>query len=441
MIRAALIGAALGAALGAGCAKEGSLLVVDVTAGTPIVTDAISATIAAAGTTRAFSVPVAGGTLTTLFFDVELPPSATSVIVTLDAAGEEVTGSAEVTPGKVVTLALSFGDGAPDLGDASAIVDAGVACGNGKREGLEGCDDGNTDGGDGCSADCVVETDHVPTFTDIGSTGEASMTVASSRHIFIRRTGGCTSSNAPDELDHVALDGGVAPNFLSNVQSSCGGNIDSFGDLVVWGGTASGTLYVQRYNSGTSGLNAITWQSFAEPANWKAFAAESQAAGFYFSSASMPNKSVEVADPAGTGLLPFSSTPPSCGTLYFDHTTSTPTLLCASGTTVYRSDVSADAGSSFVSVANFMSMTLEPAAAVTDMTVDAEGTLYVAVAFGGNASAGGGVQAYNPTYSSKPVRFFDSSLAVRALAYDATANELVVLTGSALKRVSLNRGL
>jgi cysteine-rich repeat protein len=33
-----------------------------------------------------------------------------------------------------------------------------TVCGDGKREGMEGCDDGGTAGGDGCSASCAVES-------------------------------------------------------------------------------------------------------------------------------------------------------------------------------------------------------------------------------------------------------------------------------------------
>lgn len=38
-------------------------------------------------------------------------------------------------------------------------------CGNGKKEGIEACDDGNTASGDGCSSDCAVEA-VTPTCTD-----------------------------------------------------------------------------------------------------------------------------------------------------------------------------------------------------------------------------------------------------------------------------------
>lgn len=42
-----------------------------------------------------------------------------------------------------------------NLKDANGLK---VLCGNGNTEGVEGCDDGNTLEGDGCSSECKVET-------------------------------------------------------------------------------------------------------------------------------------------------------------------------------------------------------------------------------------------------------------------------------------------
>lgn len=48
--------------------------------------------------------------------------------------------------------------GAPDAGSGDAgLPDAGAACGDGVIELVEGCDDGNTQDGDGCSAACALE--------------------------------------------------------------------------------------------------------------------------------------------------------------------------------------------------------------------------------------------------------------------------------------------
>jgi cysteine-rich repeat protein len=42
-------------------------------------------------------------------------------------------------------------------GDGCSATCAFEFCGNGTREGAEACDDGNAQGGDGCTASCVVE--------------------------------------------------------------------------------------------------------------------------------------------------------------------------------------------------------------------------------------------------------------------------------------------
>jgi len=52
---------------------------------------------------------------------------------------------------------LAQSGGAPCVRDT--LYDG--VCGNGEREGSEGCDDGNGHGGDGCAANCTVESDLV----------------------------------------------------------------------------------------------------------------------------------------------------------------------------------------------------------------------------------------------------------------------------------------
>lgn len=37
------------------------------------------------------------------------------------------------------------------------LMSPAILCGDGKIEGLETCEDGNTEGGDGCSARCRIE--------------------------------------------------------------------------------------------------------------------------------------------------------------------------------------------------------------------------------------------------------------------------------------------
>jgi cysteine-rich repeat protein len=77
-------------------------------------------------------------------------------------------GSAAVDRGvPLANVNDGFAGEAPDLGayEAGSLLPhygprtAGVepVCGNGTREGAEQCDDGNTENGDGCSADCALE--------------------------------------------------------------------------------------------------------------------------------------------------------------------------------------------------------------------------------------------------------------------------------------------
>src|ERR1044071_3301013 len=46
------------------------------------------------------------------------------------------------------------------------------ACGDGVHDPSEGCDDGNTSDGDGCSAVCEVETDHPVCGNGVRESGE-----------------------------------------------------------------------------------------------------------------------------------------------------------------------------------------------------------------------------------------------------------------------------
>jgi cysteine-rich repeat protein len=68
-----------------------------------------------------------------------------------------------LTPDEILEPAYTGPDHDPYLA-IEALKDVGWAvahCGNGVVEGAEGCDDGNTTGGDGCSSTCRVESCHV----------------------------------------------------------------------------------------------------------------------------------------------------------------------------------------------------------------------------------------------------------------------------------------
>jgi len=114
-------------------------------------------------------------------FAVDGAPPTSGIVTRQEAllAGVGL-GAMGVGETRVVTLELDFGvpavtqwSFAPrvDYGNAActdartepfvptpiAFVFAGVSCGDGKKEGAEACDDGDTDALDGCSATCTVE--------------------------------------------------------------------------------------------------------------------------------------------------------------------------------------------------------------------------------------------------------------------------------------------
>jgi len=74
------------------------------------------------------------------------------------SAGDETVAPRLFAPGHYV-LAVSAWDGAPDLGAGYSfqLSAAATSCGDGAITGLEACDDGDADAGDGCSAICAVE--------------------------------------------------------------------------------------------------------------------------------------------------------------------------------------------------------------------------------------------------------------------------------------------
>jgi len=73
-----------------------------------------------------------------------------------DPQGQALCGDAHLDVGEGCDDGnLTGGDG---CSANCAIETARPVCGNGMRESSEGCDDGNTRNGDGCSATCVVET-------------------------------------------------------------------------------------------------------------------------------------------------------------------------------------------------------------------------------------------------------------------------------------------
>ncbi|WP_437736461.1 CotH kinase family protein [Sorangium sp. So ce1335] len=82
-----------------------------------------------------------------------------ALLAVVDQAAEVVgkASAGEATRRDVSELMANMGALRDDLTLRRALIDPAIACGDGDVEGLETCDDGNTTGGDGCSARCRVE--------------------------------------------------------------------------------------------------------------------------------------------------------------------------------------------------------------------------------------------------------------------------------------------
>lgn len=84
-----------------------------------------------------------------------------AVLAAIDRAeqvlGKAVAGAGAATRGDLSAFEAHVGALRSDLTLRRALVDPAIVCGDGDVAGLETCDDGNTAGGDGCSARCRVE--------------------------------------------------------------------------------------------------------------------------------------------------------------------------------------------------------------------------------------------------------------------------------------------
>ncbi|MFK7986787.1 MAG: DUF4215 domain-containing protein [Sandaracinaceae bacterium] len=101
------------------------------------------------------------------------------------------------------------------------------ACGDGRLNPMEGCDDGNTDDGDGCTSACLIEAGEVCGDDTAGLTGSASC--ASMR---------CdTSGGAPGVCDEARADGGLPDGGVGD-----GGVGDPDADVRRTGGVAGGAF-------------------------------------------------------------------------------------------------------------------------------------------------------------------------------------------------------
>ena len=80
----------------------------------------------------------------------------TQCAIVLAQGGRRVGASMRTFLMLLVAASFSIGQASAVLGEVMSAV-----CGNQMLEGDEGCDDGNTFGGDGCAANCSVEEQHL----------------------------------------------------------------------------------------------------------------------------------------------------------------------------------------------------------------------------------------------------------------------------------------
>ena len=97
----------------AGCAPEGSLLLVDVTATAPLDAGTLEVAVMPDHTpAQTLTVPVPGGQLTSLSFGHDVLPGNDNVALTLSAAGQTASRSVAIAGGEVVHVEISIGPGA-----------------------------------------------------------------------------------------------------------------------------------------------------------------------------------------------------------------------------------------------------------------------------------------------------------------------------------------
>jgi len=88
--------------------------------------------------------------------------------------GDGCESSCRLTNGEQCTMSGQCDSGNCDLTTNPGICEPAVGCGNGVRQASEGCDDGNTTNGDGCSASCAIENGFPCNQTPPGDVDDAS---------------------------------------------------------------------------------------------------------------------------------------------------------------------------------------------------------------------------------------------------------------------------
>jgi cysteine-rich repeat protein len=331
------------------------------------------------------------------------------------------------------------------------------SCGNGIREGLEACDDGNLIAGDGCSPDCVVETSNRTAYTGPGlkppdnpSAGVTvtpeCLAVSASGVAYVGwfsttiGEGGGTS----ESISHVLADGTVASKLgfgLStlhpNGYNTGGLTLFVSGEDLYGGGTESewpamsqSWLLVEEWASG-AGSPSVVFQDPSTTTQVGGPGAEAWATQdfrTFFMSATGYEKGLRATVSATQSQLISLHTFPS---LYFDRVHNR--LLGTSGNDIVEADI-ADGGGP-------PTMFTLTAGTPGHMHGDTAGYLYVVCTTSGstgpNPCDAGAAWIVDLT-SGEGRPFLDNSVRVWDLDYDPSRNDVIILADDRLYRVSRN---
>jgi cysteine-rich repeat protein len=202
----------------------------------------------------------------------------------LDTAGwgrhaAAVSGYGGTTAELVFNLPSDFSGSFGGLAiDDVAVTACVYVCGDGDKLGAEGCDDGNTDDGDGCSSTCQIEAlaeAGAPDAgvgggtgnTDAGTTGGSAAMDAATGGSPSAGTGGGGESNAgtaglpdrpPVEFPNVGGNAGTsgAPAAATSEDSGCGCKVaGGHEEQYPWSPTALGALLVTLMKRRRKGAN------------------------------------------------------------------------------------------------------------------------------------------------------------------------------------------
>jgi cysteine-rich repeat protein len=313
------------------------------------------------------------------------------------------------------TLTIDPGSVDPPAGGGGGAP----VCGNGIREGLEGCDDGNTTDFDGCSASCIYELTGRPSFASVTYNG-LWMSVTPLGKIYMSVSG---SGGSVDSITRVDPDATVHLNVIPNIHSYYGGDVVAVGEDLVFGG----------YN----GFTADTWVQLWTSATNTTSTLFSIGGYFQNFAVNVARDRILFADYNGPVLKVTSPTTSSA----YSSTTVTRLLYAEAASKLYAiSGGNLMVDSSGGSGATGTFSTLYALAGITDIAIDGEGTIYLACSTGGGTTpcTPGSIVAVNPAGTpSRP--FVASSSTIRRIGYDAAANALVVVSAGNIYKVPLAR--